>query len=70
MLDGDGMDCSTRVIAASGTWVSTVLSYCARHLKLLPSVGLVLLASPSAESPWVWLMGARVRPHMGYEGGS
>jgi hypothetical protein len=43
---GDGMDFSTRVLAARGAWVPVVLSYRARHSMLLPFVGLALVGGP------------------------
>jgi hypothetical protein len=50
-----------------GAWVSAVLSYHARYSILIPFVGPSLQAFPSAESPRVWLLGARVHSLLGYE---
>jgi hypothetical protein len=58
MSDDDVMDPSTRVPGANGAWIPVVLSYHARHLKLLPSTGLVLPAFLDAESPRVQLLRA------------
>jgi hypothetical protein len=66
---GEGMNFSTRVPVARGAWVSVVLSYHASHSMLLPFMGPALLAFPSAESPQVWLLEARVPSLLGYEGG-
>jgi hypothetical protein len=68
--DIDGMDSSTRVPAVRRVWAPAVLPYHARHLKLLPCTGAVLPTFPSAEGPWVRLLGARICPRPGYEEGS
>jgi hypothetical protein len=62
LSDGDGIDSNTRVPTFWCAWDPAVLSYHARHLKLLPSTGLVLLAFPDAESPQVRLLEAWVCP--------
>jgi hypothetical protein len=69
VLVGDEMDSTTRVPAARGVWVSTTLSYHARHSMLLPFMGPALLAFSDAESPRVRLLGPRVRSLLGYEEG-
>jgi hypothetical protein len=47
--------------------MSAALSYLARHSMLLPFAGSTLPAFRGAESPWVWLLEARVHPHPDYE---